>query len=156
MILATLNLTDGEWSVVEDGDSSSVAVGFTSENERTEFDNLSFGWNLSINSEETKSVLYPETPDITYISTDQNHMSFDSITVLPEDECSLFLWAENSGKRYEKTYQWVVSRPEPTCSSWVWNEETKVWEAPTPMPQDGKRYVWDETSTSWILYGLED
>jgi hypothetical protein len=24
------------------------------------------------------------------------------------------------------------------------------WQAPTPMPTDGKRYNWDEATTSWI------
>lgn len=35
--------------------------------------------------------------------------------------------------------------------SWVWNEKSWVWEAPTPKPEDGNRYEWDEDSTSWIL-----
>lgn len=34
--------------------------------------------------------------------------------------------------------------------SWVINEETCQWVAPTPYPDDGKQYYWDETSTSWI------
>ena len=33
--------------------------------------------------------------------------------------------------------------------SWVLNDETCVWEAPTPIPTDGKRYTWDEPTTSW-------
>jgi hypothetical protein len=34
--------------------------------------------------------------------------------------------------------------------SWVLNEITCLWDAPTPMPQDNKRYSWDEDTTSWI------
>ena len=34
--------------------------------------------------------------------------------------------------------------------SWSLNEETCIWEPPTPMPQDGKFYRWDETTTSWV------
>ena len=34
--------------------------------------------------------------------------------------------------------------------SWVLNENTCIWEAPTPFPSDGKRYTWDEATTSWI------
>ena len=34
--------------------------------------------------------------------------------------------------------------------SWTLNESTWLWQAPTPMPTDGKQYVWDETSKSWI------
>jgi hypothetical protein len=34
--------------------------------------------------------------------------------------------------------------------SWVLNETTCIWEAPTPMPEDGKTYSWDEATTSWV------
>lgn len=33
--------------------------------------------------------------------------------------------------------------------SWTLNEDTCIWEAPTPMPVDGKLYVWDEDTSSW-------
>lgn len=33
--------------------------------------------------------------------------------------------------------------------SWTLNATTAQWQAPTPMPQDGQRYVWNETTTSW-------
>jgi len=42
----------------------------------------------------------------------------------------------------------VFIAPKP-FNSWVLNEETWTWDAPTPMPDDGKVYEWDETSTSW-------
>jgi hypothetical protein len=35
--------------------------------------------------------------------------------------------------------------------SWVLNEETCWWECPTPYPQDGKAYIWEEGSKTWIL-----
>jgi hypothetical protein len=34
--------------------------------------------------------------------------------------------------------------------SWVLNEDSCLWSAPTPMPQDGKAYGWDEATTSWV------
>ena len=27
-----------------------------------------------------------------------------------------------------------------------------LWEAPTPMPTDGKMYTWDEPTLSWVEY----
>jgi hypothetical protein len=33
--------------------------------------------------------------------------------------------------------------------SWLLNEDTCLWEAPTPYPENGKRYSWDEATTSW-------
>jgi hypothetical protein len=34
--------------------------------------------------------------------------------------------------------------------SWVLNETTCQWEPPVPYPTDGKYYVWDEATTSWV------
>jgi hypothetical protein len=33
--------------------------------------------------------------------------------------------------------------------SWKLNEETCLWEAPTPYPTDGVIYEWNETDTDW-------
>jgi hypothetical protein len=36
-------------------------------------------------------------------------------------------------------------------ASWVLNETTCRWEAPTPMPtEEGKIYSWNEETTSWV------
>jgi hypothetical protein len=40
--------------------------------------------------------------------------------------------------------------PPKPYNSWVLNETTCLYEAPTPMPTDGKIYNWDEETTSWI------
>ena len=40
--------------------------------------------------------------------------------------------------------------PPKPYASWVLNETTCLWDAPTPMPQDDKRYLWDEATTAWI------
>ena len=34
--------------------------------------------------------------------------------------------------------------------SWELDEDTCRWEAPTPRPDDGKIYIWDEDTTSWV------
>jgi len=33
--------------------------------------------------------------------------------------------------------------------SWTLNEDTCQWEAPSAYPDDGKRYNWNEETTSW-------
>ena len=38
--------------------------------------------------------------------------------------------------------------PQP-YESWKLNEETCLWEAPTPYPTDGLMYEWNETDTDW-------
>lgn len=40
--------------------------------------------------------------------------------------------------------------PPKPFASWVLNEDTCLWNAPVPKPQDGKEYVWDEATTSWV------
>ena len=34
--------------------------------------------------------------------------------------------------------------------SWTLNEDTCLWDAPTPRPDNGKRYDWDESTLSWV------
>jgi hypothetical protein len=41
--------------------------------------------------------------------------------------------------------------PPKPYSSWLLNEETCLWESPTPYPNDGNVYVWNEDTTSWDL-----
>lgn len=35
--------------------------------------------------------------------------------------------------------------------SWVLDEQTCLWDAPVPKPQDGQRYEWNEQTQSWDL-----
>ena len=39
--------------------------------------------------------------------------------------------------------------PQP-YASWMLDEDTCLWAAPTSMPTDGKIYNWDEATTSWV------
>jgi hypothetical protein len=39
--------------------------------------------------------------------------------------------------------------PKPEYASWTLNDETCLWQAPVPMPDDGKIYEWVESTTSW-------
>ena len=52
------------------------------------------------------------------------------------------------GYTYDRTLDAFIP-PQP-YASWVLDTETGLWNAPTPMPVDGKRYKWDEATTSWI------
>ena len=36
-------------------------------------------------------------------------------------------------------------------NSWILNETTCLWEAPVAYPDDGERYTWNETNTTWDL-----
>jgi hypothetical protein len=45
--------------------------------------------------------------------------------------------------------------PPKPYNSWVLNETSCLYEAPTPMPTDDKQYTWDEDTTSWIEVSTE-
>jgi hypothetical protein len=40
--------------------------------------------------------------------------------------------------------------PPKPYASWLLNETTCLWDAPVAYPDDGKRYSWDEATTSWV------
>ena len=51
------------------------------------------------------------------------------------------------------TYDEVLDAfiPPKPFNSWVLNSVSCLWEAPTPMPEDGGPYRWDEATQSWVL-----
>lgn len=51
------------------------------------------------------------------------------------------------GFKYDATRDAFIA-PQP-YDSWKLNEDSCVWEAPTPMPTDGKIYTWNETTKAW-------
>ena len=44
--------------------------------------------------------------------------------------------------------------PKKPFNSWTLNENTCLWNAPVVMPQDGKRYSWNETTKNWDLQNI--
>lgn len=46
--------------------------------------------------------------------------------------------------------------PPKPFDSWILNEDTCLWEAPSPMPNDGKRYKWDESTQSWVEIEIQN
>ena len=52
------------------------------------------------------------------------------------------------GYTYDKEND-VFIPPKP-YNSWVLDETVFDWEPPTNKPDDGKKYDWDEPTTSWV------
>ena len=40
--------------------------------------------------------------------------------------------------------------PKKSFASWLLNETTCLWDAPVPMPNDDKRYYWNEEQLAWV------
>ena len=70
-----------------------------------------------------------------------------------------FLWVQTSyngnfrknyagiGYTYDKVRDaFIPPKPYP---SWVLNEDTCLWDAPTPMPDDDQMYTWNEDTQAW-------
>tara|TARA_Y100001951_G_C11151713_1_gene189594 strand:- start:179 stop:550 length:372 start_codon:yes stop_codon:yes gene_type:complete len=52
------------------------------------------------------------------------------------------------GDTYDQTRDaFIAPQPYP---SWTLNKDTCLWSPPTPYPEDGKKYRWDEDTTSWV------
>lgn len=66
--------------------------------------------------------------------------------------------SEDQSKAFRKNYAGIgytydESRdafiPPKPFTSWQLDEDTCLWSSPTPMPDDGKMYIWNEETTSW-------
>jgi len=53
------------------------------------------------------------------------------------------------GYTYDSTRDAFI--PPKPFESWVLDEFSCLWNAPTPYPDDGKIYYWDETTQSWVV-----
>ena len=53
------------------------------------------------------------------------------------------------GFTYDPTLDAFI--PPRTFNSWLLNETTCHWEAPVAYPNDGQRYLWNETTKQWDL-----
>ena len=55
------------------------------------------------------------------------------------------------GYTYDATRDAFI--PPKPFASWTLNEDTCLWDAPTPMPvEEGKIFVWNEETTSWVEF----
>jgi hypothetical protein len=45
--------------------------------------------------------------------------------------------------------------PPKPFDSWILNEDTCRWDAPTQMPDDDQMYTWNEETTNWDLIEVE-
>lgn len=52
------------------------------------------------------------------------------------------------GYTYDSTRDAFI--PPKPFASWLLNEATCLWDAPIPMPIDGKRYSWNEEQLAWV------
>jgi len=150
-IFAVDNLKKNNWSL----DTSTIGpmkndlyIGFTEEQPIAHFKNLRFGFELRQGENIKQYAMFPK-PNVRYVQTDQEYLEVIRLNTVTDQTYDLFLWAENDDIRIEKTFELTIPRPEKPYESWVWNIELLNWESPTPYPEDGKDYTWNEETQSW-------
>jgi hypothetical protein len=67
----------------------------------------------------------------------------------PSEDQTKALRKNYAGIGYTYDAQRDAFIPPKPFESWVLDETSCLWEAPTPYPDDGERYTWNETTTSW-------
>jgi hypothetical protein len=150
-IFATDDFQTQNWTItIEDLQSNytDLFIGFTDESPVVEFKNLQFKYELKHNNEIQQQGSYPP-PNVKYLNSDQVYLVVERLNLTPETTYELYLWAENAGQSFEKTFEFTTPRPPQPYPSWTWNGET--WEAPVPYPEGEEFYVWEEENQEWIL-----
>ena len=112
--------------------------------------------------------------DENYIVLQVNVVNNETINDLPFPESepvgvaflqSLFgsttIWKQTSyNANFRKNYAGIGYTYDPVLDafippqpypSWLLNTITCQWQAPVPYPDDGKTYIWDEATLSWVL-----
>ena len=74
---------------------------------------------------------------------------YDPATGQPSADQSKALRGNYAGIGYSYDYINDVFIPPKPYPSWVLNQITWNWDAPTPRPDDGKFYQWDEATKAW-------
>jgi hypothetical protein len=76
---------------------------------------------------------------------------YDSETGDPSTDQSKALRKNYAGIGYAYDAARDAFIPPQPFASWVLNEDTCLWEAPTPYPTDGEIYTWEEDTQQWVL-----
>lgn len=75
---------------------------------------------------------------------------YDPATGKPSADQSKAFRKNYAGIGYSYDSERDAFIPPKPFDSWVLNEDSCLWEAPVPYPDDGEMYRWDEDTTSWL------
>jgi hypothetical protein len=73
---------------------------------------------------------------------------YDPNTRLPDGGLALRKNFAGIGYTYNASLDAFIA-PKP-FASWILDEETCQWQAPSDKPDDGKFYAWDESNLQWV------
>lgn len=119
------------------------------------FDNLKFGFSVSIDGTILGSANYPNS-GIEYVATDQDYLEvYRMFGFRPNRTYTVEAWAENALSSFSETLSITIPIPNQPYPSWSWNDSIAQWEPPFQPPDDGNMYSWNEATQSWDLVVIE-
>ena len=108
--------------------------------------------------DEDKELELSERTGNTYRRTSYNTrggVHYDSQTNEPSADQSKAFRKNYAGLGYSYDEARDAFIPPQPFASWVLNEDTCLWDAPAPYPQDDNFYIWDENTLNWQLVPIE-
>lgn len=108
--------------------------------------------NVIVAEQEFFDTFVDSTPG-NWIQTSYNThggIHYNPETGQPSEDQSKALRKNYAGIGYSYDVQRDAFIPPQPYASWLLDEDTCLWNAPTPMPIDDKKYTWDEPTLSWV------
>lgn len=123
-----------------------IKISIVSDTEQTDINGIKFGYTVTQNTDVISEKNYPQM-GTNYELTDASPLVSNNLTLSYDQSYSLNTWVDFQGTKKEQSFKFEIKKPASPHAGWVW--DGVKWSAPTPAPQDGKYYNWDETSQSW-------
>jgi hypothetical protein len=110
-----------------------------------------FGLTYSLallKDDETMSDYTSSLESLQIVNTGKFSPGSVQLTLEPDTEYALKLWVNFQGIKKDNSVSFRTPRPQQPYPSYIWLNNK--WTAPTPFPGDGRQYLWDESTLSWI------
>ena len=108
--------------------------------------------NVIVADEDHISYLKSQDPTAQWIQTSYNTrggVHYDPQTGQPSSDQTKALRKNYAGKGFIYNSESDCFAPPKPFASWLFDTNACLWYPPTPMPQDGKMYMWNETELNW-------
>jgi hypothetical protein len=125
-----------------------ISITFLREVTKGGFIGLDYGYQLFKDDEivQENTILLSQ---FRIVNTEKLSPVQEKLLLSPDAGYTLKLWVTFNGIKKEHEFSFNTPIPIKPYPSHVWVNNT--WIAPTPFPGDGKRYLWDEPTLSWVL-----
>jgi len=113
--------------------------------------------NVIVAEQDFIDYLKSQNPAAQWVQTSYNTrggIHYDPVTGQPSADQNKALRKNYAGIGFTYNEQLDAFIPPQPYPSWTLNQEICLWEAPTPRPDGGSVYTWDEPTQSWVTITL--